>query len=310
MYIFFMFRRLFSYQVDRYKTSYDREKYENILKDPNNEIGQKLNAFIAILVITSVLIIILESVEGIRQEYHIEMFIAEILISLVFAVEYVYRLLRAKNKIFFLKRAVNIIDLLSFAPFFLGLVFHIFAGTDILKVLRLFKILRLFEISTRSPIALGFMRTLREYRREYKAILAIFLSIMIVISTLVYYFENGTNPDFSSIPAAFWWGIVTMTTVWYGDMVPITIGGKVFGSLIILLWPVLLAIISSISILVFMDVADSQKQIVQKACTKCRTKNREDSNYCYHCGHTHFLNEVHEKKTVRKAIAEKLFSLK
>lgn len=123
-------------------------------------------------------------------------------------------------------RPLNIIDFLSFAPFFFGLIFQAFAGLDILKVLRLLRMFRLLEISTHSPIALGFFRTLKEYKNEYKAIVMIFLSILTIVSSLVYFFEKPVNAEFATIPHAIWWGIVTMSTVGYGDMAPITLGGR------------------------------------------------------------------------------------
>lgn len=142
-----------------------------------------------------------------------EFFMIDIFVSFVFALEYIYRFMRARKKFDFSINIFNIIDLLSFAPFFIGLIFQVFAGLDILKVLRLFRILRLFEVSSHSPIVLGFMRTIKEYRHEYKAVLSIFVSMLVIISTFVYYFEHAHNPDFSSIPETLWWGIVTMTTV-------------------------------------------------------------------------------------------------
>lgn len=110
---------------------------------------------------------------------------------------------------------MNIIDFLSFAPFFISLVFSPLATLDILKILRVLRTLRLFEVSAQSPIALGFVKTIKEYEKEYRAILGIFTSILIIVSSFVYYSEYPVNSDFSSIPEALWWGIVTMTTVGY-----------------------------------------------------------------------------------------------
>lgn len=93
-----MFQQLLNYTHDRYRTSYDRERYENILRDPDSVLGKYLNFLIGILIITSVLIIILESIPELSQIFKESFFIADILISLTFAGEYMYRFLRAKKK--------------------------------------------------------------------------------------------------------------------------------------------------------------------------------------------------------------------
>ena len=155
----------------------------------------------------------LESVDEYASQYNFELFITDAVVSCIFATEYLYRFLLSSHKRRFIHKGMNIIDLLSFAPFFIGLIFPFLSGLDILKILRVFRVLRLFEVSTKSPIAIGFIKTIKEYQKEYRAILGIFLSILIIVSSFVYHSEAGVNPEFSSIPQSLWWGIVTMTTV-------------------------------------------------------------------------------------------------
>ncbi len=306
-----MFRRLYTHRFFRHHGFYDREVYENILHDPKSEIGKKLNMFIQICVLFAVGSIILETVRDWWEIYALQFFIIDVFVSFVFVTEYIYRFLRAKSKSFFLTKAMNIIDFLSFWPFFLGLLFAPFAGFDILKILRMFRTLRLFEVSSQSPIALGFMRTVKQYRQEYKWIIWIFGTFLVIFSTFVYWFENGVNPAFASIPHALWWGIVTMTTVGYWDMAPITLWGKILWTFLIFLGPVLLAVISSITILVFMDVAESQKLSLFKTCSKCRTRNNDEANFCLNCGHEHFISNIVEDAPRKKlAFMERLFSKK
>jgi voltage-gated potassium channel len=107
-----------------------------------------------------------------------------------------------------------------------------------------------------------------------------------------------------------WWGIVTMATIWYGDMVPVTVLGKILGTVLILFWPVLLAVVSSITILVFMDVAESQKQILEKICANCHEKNKDDAHYCSYCAGQEFSNITRDQNEKRSNFMRKLFSKK
>lgn len=304
-----MFLRLFSYDILKKKAFYDREKYPNILSDPRNVLWNSINNFVSFCVFLWVGVIIFETLP-IFSGLSFEFFLIDIFISFVFALEYIYRFMRAKKKLDFSINIFNIIDLLSFLPFFIGLVFQVFAWLDMLKVLRLLRILRLFEVSSKSPIVLGFLHTIREYKHEYKAILSIFVSLLIIFSTFVYYFEFPHNPDFSSIPQTLWWGIVTMTTVWYGDMSPITVGGKLMGTFLILLWPVLVAVMGSITILVFMDVAEWQKSNNIKICLNCKTHNPSEANFCNQCGNQHFFWDLGEAHHPKLSLLQKIFSKK
>ncbi len=304
----YMFLRLLGYDIVKKKKFYDRDKYDDILSDPQSTLWRRLNNFVSLCVFIGVGIIILESIPWAIGAFWEDFFLVDVAISMVFALEYLYRFLRSKHKFDFSINIFNIIDLLSFVPFFIGLVFHVFGGLDVLKVLRLLRILRLFEVSSHSPIVLGFFNTIREYRHEYKAIFSIFISLLIIISTFVYYFEFPQNPDFASIPHTLWWGIVTMTTVGYGDMSPVTLYGKLFGTLLILLWPVLVAVIGSITILVFMDVAEAQKEGETKICTICKTHNPSEANFCFECGNQHFMGNDGSKEKSQLSFIQKVFS--
>ncbi|MDA9129380.1 ion transporter [Candidatus Gracilibacteria bacterium] len=297
-----MFSRLLTYDLFQKRAFYDRDRYDDILQDPKSTLGKKLSGLIVLCIIISVGLVVLETVPEIYTEYGKIFFISELVISVVFLLEYIYRWFRSHDKIEFVGGFFNVVDFLSFAPFFIALMFPALASLNILKVLRLLRILRLFEVSAKSPIAIGFIHTIQEYHKEYKAIFTLFVSLLIIISSFVYLLEYPANASFSSIPESLWWGLVTMTTVGYGDMVPYTVSGKILGAVLILLGPVLLAVISSITILVFMDVAESQKITSTKICQTCKTRNTEHANFCLNCGEQHFTDSGVVEKSLHTGI--------
>ena len=240
----------------------------------------------------------LASIESLYMSFFLAFFITDFVVSSIFLLEYVYRLKRTRDKKKFFLSLKRWIEFVSFAPFFLWLFFIPFMGWEILRVLRLFRILRVFDVTSESPLVQWFLRTIFRYKREYIWAFGIFFSCLIVFSSIVYSFEYQVNPWFENIFQSLWWGIVTMTTVWFWDVTPITLWGKIFGSFIVFLWPVLLALCSSITILVFRDVSDEKLASKEhKICRTCDTFNPKDANYCFHCGE----NLQNEKNSITPA---------
>ena len=288
-YKFFMFKRLFSRVDNRFSLKYDKKKYENILDDPDSKVGVNASKVIVALVVISILVLVFESLWNYGEFYKIELLVIDFIISTVFAMEYLYRFMRAKSKRKFVKYPLNIVDLLSFLPFFLWLVFAPLLNAEILKVFRLARVFRILKLAKHIPVIVGFIKALRWYKSEYKGIAILFLIVLTIVSVLVYHAEHDANPEmFSSIPSALWWAIVTMTTVWYWDMYPITNLWRFIWSWLIILWPVLLAVVSAVTILVFMDVVErwrkKKEKIWKKHCSRCDEKNKRKANFCIKCG--------------------------
>ncbi|MFK7780611.1 MAG: ion transporter [Candidatus Gracilibacteria bacterium] len=265
--------------------TYNRKKYECILDDPKSKIGFFLDYFILILVLLTPVILIFESVGNNAFIYLNEIYIVDAIISTVFAFEYFYRFFESKKKMNFLITPMRIIDLLSFLPFFLGFI-TIGGYLKILRILRVLRILRLFK---KIPLTSGLIRSLKEYSDEYRAVFTLYFIILFLGSSFVYYAEKGVEgTDFTSIPAALWWGLVTTTTVGYGDMVLNTTIGKLIGSVLVFVGPLLGGLISAVTIMVFMETSRTQESNKAnrrgKLCRRCQTKNTKLANFCIKCG--------------------------
>jgi len=263
---------------------YDHRKYENIL-DSDNKIWVFLRNFIFGLVIFFAFTLIFESVGHHEKIFYKELFYIDAFISTVFALEYIYRLIRARNKIKFIFNPMRIIDLLSFLPFFLG----IFAAGDFLKILRLLRIFRVLRIVKKIPLTNDFIKALKDYKEEYKAVFLLFIVILFVGSFFVYFAEKEIfNSSFRNIPITLWWWIVTMSTVWYWDMVPTTNLWKLFASFLVFLWPLIYWLASAITVMVFAETIKIHETKIEskrwKKCPRCSEKNPKSANYCMKCG--------------------------
>lgn len=295
-----MLLKFFNAKKDKNYFSYDKKNYDSFLDDPLCQAGRNINRFLLILVILSVLALSLETVRDNFVRFYDEFFVVNMLISSIFAVEYIYRFIKSKRKLTFPVSFFNIIDLLSFLPFFLQIIFTNVFWINFLNVLRLLRVFRLIDFVKQTPVILWFAKSVKEFEKEYKVAFSLIGIVLVIVSIIVYYFESPYNTMFSSIPNALWWGVVTMATVWYGDIYPITPLWKIFGSLIIILGPLLIAIVSSITILIFMDLIEVQKKVKQileiwEACHRCKHGNPKQSNYCCKCW-SELYSELYEKE--------------
>lgn len=150
-----------------------------------------------------------------------------------FTFEYVMRFLSAPEKCKFVRSFLNLIDVIAILPFYITLPMESSSvgSLGVLRVIRLVRVFRIFKLSRHSRGLQILGHTLRASLRELGLLIFFLLIGVILFSSAVYYAEGGEKETFHSIPDAFWWAVVTMTTVGYGDMKPVTVWGKIVGSL-------------------------------------------------------------------------------
>jgi voltage-gated potassium channel len=242
--------------------------------------------FLIIIIILNILAIVLDSVKEIREQYE-EVFLKFEMFSIIlFTIEYIARIYSivespkyqdpVKGRWRFITSPIAIIDLLSFLPFYL-----IFLPLDLrfLRIFRLMAVFRLFKIA-RYLHALKIFRRVLADRKEQLVLSFIFiLFILVIISFVMFYAEHDTQPDaFSSIPASMWWGIATLTTVGYGDIVPVTTLGKFLGGLFAIAGVGLLALPAGILSSGFYELLHTNG-----------SSAKEERKKCPHCG-----KEIHQ----------------
>lgn len=206
--------------------------------------SRAFDLFIVTLIGLNVVMVIVETVDAVAQAFGPVLRAFEAFSVVVFTVEYVLRIWSCTadpdydgaivGRLRFAVSGFALIDLLAILPFYL----HLFVALDpeLVGAVRLLRLFRLFKMGRyiRSIRLLG--AVLREKRKEIALVATVLVIVLVLISSLMFYVEHRAQPEaFSSIPAAMWWGMVTLTTIGYGDVFPVTPLGRFFGILIAML---------------------------------------------------------------------------
>lgn len=228
------------------------------------------------LIALNALAVTLETVESLYAQHKVLFDTFELVSIIIFTIEYILRLwictLRAefrlpiRGRIRFVLSPLALIDLFAILPFY----FPLFLPIDLrfIRVLRLFRLLRVFKL-TRYSDALRTLGSVIKIRKEELLIsVVIVLAILFVASTLMYFIENEVQPQaFGSIPQSLWWGVVTLTTVGYGDIYPVTPVGKVLGAVIAFLGVGMFALPAGILASGFAEQIHRKRE--QRSCPHC-----------------------------------------
>lgn len=213
-----------------------------------------VNYAIQILIVLNALAIIYSSLPRLPQGVKYYLYIFEVFSVIVFTIEYVLRTWTCieinkykgslSGRIKFALTPLQIIDLLAILPFYLALS----SQFTILRVLRIFKIVRY------SKALKLFGKVFYKKREELMSTFVLFLLYLVLASTVMFWIEHSAQPrTFNSIPAAMWWGVTTLTTIGYGDMVPITALGKIIGAVSSILGVSMYVLFSSIIVSGFLQ---------------------------------------------------------
>lgn len=254
------------------------------VKQTDDKTSHFVDSFIILLVFLNIIAIALESVDSFSQNYHDFFVYFEVFSVMVFTIEYLIRIWVCTEdeeyshpiwgRIRFMFTPLMILDLCAILPFYLA----IFVGDSrFLRVLRLARILRLTKLA-RYYKSFGLLGDVLYERREDLILTLFFISILLVFSSFtIYFFEHEAQPDaFPNIPAALWWGVITLTTIGYGDIYPITLVGKIFTSIIAITGLGLFALPAGILGAGFIEQVQKRKEEREKA--------QKQAIKCPHCG--------------------------
>lgn len=237
-----------------------------------------INIFIVILIILNVTAVMLETVSSIHEPNKQFFKDFDLVSVIIFTIEYVLRAWSSNHdpkykhsihgRLKYMVSPAALIDLIAILPFYV----HSIIGLDlrVLRILRLLRFFRLFRLTAYTKAAQLVLNVFKSRFNELMLAFILTLFLIVIASCLVYFAEHNAQPDkFSSIPATIWWAIVTLTTVGYGDMYPITIVGKVFASVVLMAGVGLLALPAGIITSGFLEESRKLKKHEIPVCPHC-----------------------------------------
>ncbi|XP_029968998.1 A-type voltage-gated potassium channel KCND2 [Salarias fasciatus] len=246
------------------------------------------------------------------ERYALAFFCLDTACVMIFTVEYLLRLMAAPSRYKFVKSVMSVIDVVAIMPYYIGLVMT--DNEDVsgaFVTLRVFRVFRIFKFSRHSAGLRILGYTLKSCASELGFLLFSLTMAIIIFATVMFYAEKGSSASkFTSIPAAFWYTIVTMTTLGYGDMVPKTIMGKIFGSICSLSGVLVIAlpvpvIVSNFS-RIYHQSQRAEKRRAQKASKEAGQALVCKTNPNFEVHHHHLLNCL-EKTTNHEFVDEKSY---
>lgn len=244
--------------------------------------GKTFDLILIILILSSVAVLMLESMQALSESYLLFLRIAEWVFTVIFTLEYMVRLYCSPRPFRYAGSFYGIIDLLSLLPSYLSLVVP---GANYLLIIRLLRVLRVFRILKLVRYLSEANVLLRSMVMARRKIMIFFFSVCVlsVIFGSLMYVVEGPFHGFSSIPKSVYWTIVTITTVGYGDITPQTSLGQFIAALAMLMGYSIIAVPTGI--LTAELTQEMQREKLRRVCTKCSAAGHDtDARYCRLCG--------------------------
>ncbi len=254
--------------------------YEIIFEADTNE-GKAFDVTIIFLILLSVLLVLLDSIAAVRERYGVVIHAIEWFITGVFLLEYILRIWVLEKPVKYIFSFYGIIDLMAILPNFLGLIFTGSQSLMVIRAVRLLRVFRIFKLSRYTSAGRTLAKALYRSREKIFMFIAVILTMVIIFGTIMYLVEGEQN-GFTSIPVSIYWAVVTLTTVGYGDISPVTGFGQFLASIVMIMGYAIIAVPTGIVTSEMMRMpAENNTQV----CPSCMyDRHDDDARYCKRCG--------------------------
>lgn len=204
------------------------------IEEPNTTSGKVFAVFIQAIIVLSIVLFSVETLPGLSPTAIRWLAFFDVLTVMIFTVEYLLRILVADHKPRFIFSFFGIVDLLAILPFYLSAIM----GIDLrpIRALRLLQLARILKLARYSESTRRIYLAFKLIREDLVLFFSVTMIVLYLSAVGIYYFERSAQPEvFQSVFHSLWWAVATLTTVGYGDAYPITVGGKVFTFLVLVI---------------------------------------------------------------------------
>ena len=259
-----------------------RQKVYEVIFEADTPAGKAFDILLIAAILVSVVVVMLDSVEGIAASYRVPFRRAEWIFTALFTVEYALRLITVRRPSRYALSFFGVVDLLAVLPTYLSLLIpggQYLIVIRILRVLRIFRVLKLAQYMGEAHVLI---QALRQSRIKITIFLFTVMTVVVVVGALLYLIE-GAEAGFTSIPRAVYWAIVTLTTVGYGDIAPLTPLGQTLAALVMILGYAIIAVPTGIITVELTQASRGKPR--EMVCSGCGSKGHDtDARHCKQCG--------------------------
>ena len=287
--------RVFGYIFVKLKIVFpSKTTLHSIIFRSDTPAGKRFDIYLLYAIGFSAILPILNSIPTLNQYLSIPFLILEWALILAFTAEYLLRIYCSKNTLRYIVSFYGIVDALSIFPFYLAILFPGLQSVAIIRILRVLRIFRILNMGSFMKEATIMLLSLRKSLRKIVIFMMFVFITAIILGSIMYSIECEVNPNISSIPKGIYWAIVTLTTVGYGDITPITDLGQIVSGIVMILGYSVIAVPTGI---ISADLVtaeknkstkssnDQQAKVIVKTCPNCAFQTTEDdADYCKRCG--------------------------
>jgi voltage-gated potassium channel len=261
-----------------------KARLAHIVFEHNDKASKNFDLLVLILILASLVVVILDSEPSLNEKYHSEFLILEWIFTFLFTVEYGLRLWLSKRKWGYVLSFYGLVDLLAIIPSFLSLFLANTQFLVVIRGLRLLRVIRILKLARYMKEAETLKIAMKNSRTKIQLFLGSVMTIVLIMGTIMFIVEGPQN-GFTSIGMSMYWAIVTLTTVGFGDITPVTPWGKFFASVIMLLGYAIIAVPTGIITSEMTSAKNKEDRNREKECKSCHQSGHDkDAAYCKYCG--------------------------